>query len=94
MKTAYIFLFSVELPRKSYHKHVLPNPRFSDYTHVLQDSVVDQGAIQIHWLLYSESMVMRDIGSFHCPTPTFISSGAAEGNKHRQGAMETACIPK
>ena len=32
-------------------------------------------------------MVMRDIGSFHCP-------GAAEGNKHGQGAMETACIPK
>ena len=39
-------------------------------------------------------MVMKDIGSFHCPKPRFISRGAAEGNKHGQGAMETACIPK
>ena len=39
-------------------------------------------------------MVMRDIGSFHCTKPRFISRGAAEGNKHGQGAMESACIPK
>ena len=32
-------------------------------------------------------MVMRDTGSFHCPEPRFISRGAAEGNKHGQGAM-------
>ena len=36
-------------------------------------------------------MVMRDTGSY--PEPRFISRGAAEGNKHGQGAMETACIP-
>ena len=30
-------------------------------------------------------MVMRDIGSFHCPEPMFISRGAAEGNKHGRG---------
>ena len=39
-------------------------------------------------------MVMRDIGSFHCPEPRFISSGAAEGNKHGRGVTVTACIPK
>ena len=39
-------------------------------------------------------MVLRDIGSFHCPEPRFISRGAAEVNKPGQGAMETACIPK
>ena len=39
-------------------------------------------------------MVMRDIGSFYCPEPKSISRGAAEGNKHRQGVMDTACIPK
>ena len=33
-------------------------------------------------------MVMRDIGSFHCPR------GAAEGNKPELGVMDTACIPK
>ena len=36
----------------------------------------------------------RDTGSFHCPVPRFISRGATQGNKHWQGAMETACIPK
>ena len=30
-------------------------------------------------------MVMRDIGSFHCPETRFISRGAAEGNKHWRG---------
>ena len=39
-------------------------------------------------------MVMRDIGSFHCPEPRFISIGPAEGNKHGRGVMDTACIPK
>ena len=39
-------------------------------------------------------MVMRDTVSYHCPEPRFISRGAAEGNKHGQGAMETACSPK
>ena len=39
-------------------------------------------------------MVMRDIDSFHCPEPRFISRGVADGNKPGQGAMETACIPK
>ena len=39
-------------------------------------------------------MVMRDTGSFHCPEPRFISRGAAEGNKHGRGVMDTACIPK
>ena len=34
-------------------------------------------------------MVMRDIGSFHCPEPRFISRGAAEGNKHGRGVMDT-----
>ena len=34
-------------------------------------------------------MVMRDIGSIHCPEPRFISRGAAEGTKHGQGVMET-----
>ena len=37
-------------------------------------------------------MVMRDIGSFHCPEPRFISSGAAEGNKNGREVMDTACI--
>ena len=32
-------------------------------------------------------MIMRDIGSFHCPEPRFISRGAAAGNKHGQGLM-------
>ena len=41
----------------------------------------------------TSAMVMRDIGSFHCPEPMFISRGAAEGNKHGLGAMETAYIP-
>ena len=39
-------------------------------------------------------MVMRDIGSCHCPETTFISRGATNENKHGQGAMETPCIPK
>ena len=39
-------------------------------------------------------MVVRDIGSFHWSEPRFISRGAAEGNKHGQGLMDTACIPK
>ena len=39
-------------------------------------------------------MVMRDKGNFHCPEPRFISRGAAEGNKHARGIMDTACIPK
>ena len=39
-------------------------------------------------------MYIRDISSFHCPGPMFISRGAAEGNKHGQGAMEIDCIPK
>ena len=39
-------------------------------------------------------MVMRDIGSSHCPEPRFISRGGAEGNKLGQGVMNTACIPK
>ena len=39
-------------------------------------------------------MVMRDIGSFHCPEPRFISRGAAEGNKHGRGVIDTAGIPK
>ena len=39
-------------------------------------------------------MVMRDIGSFHYPETRFISKGAAEGNKHGQGGIDTACIPK
>ena len=39
-------------------------------------------------------MVMGDIGSFHCLEPSFFSRGADEGNKHEQGAMDTACIPK
>ena len=39
-------------------------------------------------------MVMRDIGSFHCPKPRFISRGGAEGNKLGRGVMNTACIPK
>ena len=30
-------------------------------------------------------MVMRDIDSFHCPEPRFISRGAVEGNKHGRG---------
>ena len=38
-------------------------------------------------------MVMRDIGSFHYPETRFIFRGAAEGNKQRQGVMETAYIP-
>ena len=38
--------------------------------------------------------LFRDIGSSHCPETRFISRDAAEGNKHGQGAMETACIPK
>ena len=38
-------------------------------------------------------MVMRDIGSFHCPEPRFISRGRAEGNKLGRGVMDTACIP-
>ena len=38
-------------------------------------------------------MVMRDIGSFHCPKPRFISRGAAKGNKPNQEAMETIFIP-
>ena len=37
---------------------------------------------------------MRDIGSFHCIEPMFISRGAAEGNKHGREVMDTACIPK
>ena len=45
-------------------------------------------------LLYSSSMVMRDIGSFHCPEPRFISRGEAEGNKLGRGVMNTACITK
>ena len=36
----------------------------------------------------------EDIGSFHCPESIYISRGVAEGNKHRQEAMETAYIPK
>ena len=36
---------------------------------------------------------MRDIGSFHCPEPRFISRGGAEGNKLGRGVMNTACIP-
>ena len=39
-------------------------------------------------------MVMGDIGSFHYPETRFISRGGAEGNKHGQGVMETAYIPK
>ena len=39
-------------------------------------------------------MVMRDIGSFHCPEPRFISRGAAEGNKHGRRVMDAVCIPK
>ena len=39
-------------------------------------------------------MVMRDIGSFHCPEPRFISRGAAEGKKHGRRVMDTAYIPK
>ena len=39
-------------------------------------------------------MVMRHIGSFHCPVARFISRGAAKGNKHEQGGMVTACNPK
>ena len=37
-------------------------------------------------------MVMRDIGSFHCPEPRFISRGEAKGNKLGRGVMNTACI--
>ena len=44
-------------------------------------------------LVYSFSMVMRDIDSFHCLESRFISRGAAEGNKHGR-AMETDCILK
>ena len=39
-------------------------------------------------------MAMRDIGSFHSPEPRFISRGAADGNKHGRGVMDTECIPK
>ena len=39
-------------------------------------------------------MVMRAIGSFCYLVTRFISKGAAEGNKHGQGGMDTACIPK
>ena len=39
-------------------------------------------------------MVMRDIGSFHCPEPRFISRGEAEGNKHGRGAMDTCLYPE
>ena len=35
-------------------------------------------------------MVMRDTDSFHCPEPRFISRGAADGNKHERGVMDTA----
>ena len=35
-------------------------------------------------IIYSLSMVMRDIASLHCPAPRFISRGAAEGNNHGQ----------
>ena len=35
-------------------------------------------------------MVMRDIGSFHCPEPRFISRGEAEGNKLGRGEMNSA----
>ena len=31
---------------------------------------------------------------FPLPESKFISRGAAEGNKHGRGAMDTACIPK
>ena len=48
----------------------------------------------MHAFLYSLSIVMRDIGSFHCPKPRFILSGAAKGNNPGQGGMETAFIPK
>ena len=37
---------------------------------------------------------MRDIDSFDYPEPMFISRGAAEGNKHEQGVIDTAYIPK
>ena len=39
-------------------------------------------------------MVFSDIGSFRYPETRFISRGAAEGNKHGQGVMESAYIPK
>ena len=38
-------------------------------------------------------MVMRDIDSFHCPEPMFISLGCASGNKPGLGEMKTAYIP-
>ena len=38
-------------------------------------------------------MAMRDIGSFHCPSPMFITLGCASGNKHGRGVMDTAGIP-
>ena len=31
---------------------------------------------------------------FPLPQTRFISRGAAEGNKHGQGGMDTACMPK
>ena len=39
-------------------------------------------------------MIMRVIGSFQSPEPRFISRGAAEGNKHGRGVINTASIPK
>ena len=39
-------------------------------------------------------MVMRDIGSLHCPEPRFISRGEAEGNKHGRVVMETCLYPE
>ena len=44
MKAVDIFIrFLLEyIQRNSYHKHVLNNSRFSDFTHVLQGCVVDQ----------------------------------------------------
>ena len=39
-------------------------------------------------------MVMRDIGSFHCPEPRYISRGAAEGNKRgRYNIFMPVCLP-
>ena len=37
---------------------------------------------------------MRDMGSFHCTEPRFISRGAAEGNTYGLQIMVTACTPK
>ena len=70
------------------------HPTLSPYSGVQLRTERPFNRNRMNALLYSLSMVMRDIGSFHYPEPMFISRDAVEGNKHGHGAMETACIPK